>query len=101
MKSGLNSLIHLKEVRPVTVNKDVLAIDKAVDKLIKVSEEIGQRTEQIEKVKEEQYLATLQGIDDPTYQYQIDDLKCHRDDLDIDKSRARTDVYKKFEHYYS
>ncbi|HIY92380.1 MAG TPA: hypothetical protein H9820_05480 [Candidatus Companilactobacillus pullicola] len=83
------------------VNEDVLAISRAVDQLSKVSEEIGRTTEQIENVEEEQYLATLQGIDDPTYQYQIDNLRCHRDDLDIDKSKARTDVYEKFEHYYS
>lgn len=85
----------------MTANKDVLAIDKAVDQLAKVSEEIGQRTEQIEKVKGEKYLAILQGIDDPTYQYQIDDLECHRDELYNNQSRARADVYEKFEHYYS
>ena len=85
----------------MTVNRDVLAISRAVDQLAKVSEEIGRTTEQIEKVEEEQYLATLQGIDDPTYQYQIDNLKCYRDELDINKSRVRTDVYEKFEHYYS
>lgn len=85
----------------MTLNEDVLAISRAVDQLAKVSEEIGQRTEQIEKVKEKKYLAILQGIDDPTYQYRIDDLKCHRDELYINQSKARTDVYEKFEHYYS
>jgi len=46
----------------MTVNNDALAIDKAVDQLMKVSQEIGITTLQIEKVKEEQYLAISQGI---------------------------------------
>lgn len=36
----------------MTINNGALAIDKAVDQLIKVNEEIGRITEQMEKVKE-------------------------------------------------
>lgn len=46
----------------MTINNGALAIDKAVDQLIKVNEEIGWITEQIEKVKEEQHIAVSQGI---------------------------------------
>lgn len=85
----------------MTANNDALVVDKAVGRLMEVSEEIGQTTEQIEKVKEEQYIAVSKGICDPTYQYQIDNLTCHRDELGIERSRARTDIYIKFENYYT
>lgn len=84
----------------MTVNNDALEIDKAVDQLIKVSEKIGRTTEQIEKVKEEQHIAVSQGIEDPTYQWQIDMLKCYRDELYTNQSRTRTNVYEKFKDYY-
>jgi len=85
----------------MTANNDALVVDKAVGRLMEVSEEIGQTTEQIEKVKEKQYIAVSKGICDPTYQYRIDDLTCYRDELDVERSRARIDVYKKFENYYT
>ena len=85
----------------MTANNDALVVDKVVDQLMKVSEEIGQITEQIEKVKEEQYIAVSKGICDPTYQYQIDNLTCYRDELGVERSRVRIDVYKKFENYYT
>lgn len=85
----------------MTANNDALVVDKVVDQLMKVSEEIGRATEQIEKVKEEQYTAVSKGICDPTYQYQIDNLTCYRDELGTERSRVRTDVYKKFENYYT
>ena len=84
----------------MTANNDALVVDKVVDQLMEVSEKIGRANEQIEKTKEEQYLAVSKGICDPTYQYRIDDLTCYRDELDSDRSRARIDVYKKFENYY-
>ena len=85
----------------MTANNDALVVDKAVGQLMEVSEEIGQTTEQIEKVKEEQYIAVSKGICDPTYQYQIDNLTCYRDELGIERSRVRTDIYIKFENYYT
>ena len=84
----------------MAVDNDALAIDRAIDQLMEVSEEIGRITEQIEKVKDEQYQAVSQDIDDPTYQYQIDNLTCYRDELYNKQSRARTDVYEKFKNYY-
>lgn len=83
------------------INKDVVAIDESLNHHARVCKEIGRTDEQIESYKADQYLNKLQGIDYAPLQYSIDRLKKYRAELENDKQRAETDIYDRFEHYYS
>ena len=83
------------------INKDVVAIDEAFNRYVKICKEIGRTDERIEVFEAEQYLNKLRGDNHEPMQYSIDRLKKYRAGLEDDKSRAEVDIYKRFEHYYS
>ena len=83
------------------INKDVAAIENALDEFVRIGEEIGRITEQIESYEAKKYVESIQGINNESLHYHIERLKHHRDDLMIDKARAETVVREAFEHYYS
>ena len=83
------------------INKDVAAIENALDEFVRIGEEIGRITEQIESYETKKYVENVQGINNESLHYHIERLKHHRDDLMIDKARAETVVREAFEHYYS
>jgi len=83
------------------INKDVVAIDEIFNRYVKICKEIGRTDERIEAFGAEQYLNKLRGNDYESIQYSIDRLKKYRAGLEDDKSRAESDIYKRFEHYYS
>ena len=83
------------------INKDVAAIENALDEFVRINEEIGRITEQIEHYEARKYVENVQGIENQSITYQIKRLKHYRDDLMIDKARAETDVREAFEHYYA
>lgn len=85
----------------MAINKDVKAIDNALDEFIRIGEEIGRTAEQIESCEADQYVESVQGINNESLHYHIERLKHHRDDLMIDKARAETVVREAFEHYYA
>ncbi|WCG36383.1 hypothetical protein [Companilactobacillus farciminis] len=85
----------------MAINKDVTAIENALDEFVRIGEEIGRKSEQIEHYEARKYVENVQGIENQSITYQIKRLKHHRDDLMIDKARAETDVREAFEHYYS
>ena len=85
----------------MVINKDVIAIDESLNHHARVCKEIGRVDEQIEAYKADQYLNKLQGIDYEPLQHSINRLKKHRAELENNKQRAETDIYNRFEHYYS
>ena len=85
----------------MAINKDVTAIENALDEFAQIGEEIGRKSEQIEAYEARKYVENIQGIDNQSIAYHIERLKHHRDDLMIDKARAETVVREAFEHYYA
>lgn len=85
----------------MAINKDVVAIENALDEFVRIGEEIGRKSEQIEAYEARKYVESLQGINNEALHYHIERLKHYRDDLMIDKARAETVVREAFEHYYS
>lgn len=85
----------------MAINKDVVAIENALDEFVRIGEEIGRTTEQIESYEARKYVKNVQGIDNQSLTYHIERLKHYRDDLMIDKARAETVVREAFEHYYA
>lgn len=85
----------------MAINKDVVAIENALDEFVRIGEEIGRKSEQIESYEAKKYLESIQGIENQSLHYHIERLKHYRDDLMIDKARAETVVREAFEHYYS
>lgn len=85
----------------MAINKDVVAIDNALDEFVRIGEEIGRKSEQIESYEAKKYVESLQGINNEALHYRIERLKHYRDDLMIDKARAEKDVRNAFEHYYA
>ena len=85
----------------MNINKDVLAIENALDEFVRIGEEIGRKSEQIEAYEARNYVESLQGINNEALHYHIESLKHYRDDLDIDKTRAEKDVRDAFDHYYA
>ena len=85
----------------MAINKDVVAIENALDEFVRIGEEIGRKSEQIESYEAKKYLESMQGIENQPLHYHIERLKHHRDDLMIDKARAETVVREAFEHYYA
>ena len=85
----------------MAINKDVVAIENALDEFVRIGEEIGRKSEQIEAYEARNYVESMQGIDNQSLTYHIERLKHHLDDLMIDKARAETVVREAFEHYYS
>lgn len=85
----------------MNINKDVVAIENALDEFVRIGEEIGRNSEQIETYEAKKYVENVQGIENESITYHIERLKHYRDDLMIDKARAETAVREAFEHYYS
>lgn len=85
----------------MNINKDVLAIENVLDEFVRIGEEIGRTTEQIESYEADHYVESVQGINNESLHYHIERLKHHRDNLMIDKARAETVVREAFEHYYA
>lgn len=85
----------------MVINKDVIAIDNALNEFVRIGEEIGRTTEQIESYEADHYVESIQGINNESLHYHIERLKHYRDNLMIDKTRAETVVREAFEHYYS
>ncbi|AKP03552.1 hypothetical protein ABB44_07985 [Companilactobacillus farciminis] len=85
----------------MAINKDVVAIENALDEFVRIGEEIGRTTEQIESYEADHYVESVQGINNEPLHYHIERLKHHRDNLMIDKARAETAVREAFEHYYA
>jgi len=85
----------------MAINKDVVAIENALDEFVRIGEEIGRKSEQIEAYEAKKYVESIQEIDNPSLHYHIERLKHYRDDLMIDKARAEKDVREVFEHYYA
>ena len=85
----------------MAINKDVIAIDNALDEFVRIGEEIGRTTEQIESYEADHYVESIQGINNKSLHYHIERLKHYRDNLMIDKARAETDVREAFELYYA
>ena len=81
--------------------KDVIAIENALDEFVRIGEEIGRNSEQIETYEAKKYVENVQGIENESITYHIERLKHYRDDLMIDKARAETVVREAFEHYYA
>jgi len=85
----------------MAINKDVVAMDTTLDEFARISEEIGRISEQIETYEAKKYVESMQGIDNQSLHYHIERLKHYRDNLEIDKARAETDVRRAFDHYYA
>lgn len=85
----------------MNINKDVVAIENALDEFVRIGEEIGRTSEQLEHYEARKYVESVQGIDNQSLYYHIERLKHYRDDLMIDKARAETVVRDAFEHYYA
>lgn len=85
----------------MAINKDVVAIENALDEFVQIGEEIGRNSEQIETYEARKYVENVQGIDNQSLTYHIEHLKHYRDNLMIDKARAETAVREAFEHYYA
>lgn len=85
----------------MAINKDVVAIENALDEFVRIGEEIGRNSEQIETYEAKKYVENVQGIDNQSITYHIERLKHHRDDLMIDKARAEKNVREAFDHYYA
>ena len=85
----------------MAINKDVVAIENALDEFVRIGEEIGRKSEQIETYEAKKYVESMQGIENKSIVYHIERLKHHRDDLMIDKAKTETVVREAFEHYYS
>lgn len=85
----------------MAINKDVVAIKNSLDEFVRIGEEIGRKSEQIESYEAKKYLESMQGIENQSLHYHIERLKHYRDDLMIDKARAETVVREAFERYYA
>lgn len=85
----------------MAINKDVVAIENALDEFVRIGEEIGRKSEQIESYEAKKYVENVQGIENKSIAYHVERLKHYRDDLMIDKARAEKDVREAFEHYYA
>lgn len=82
------------------INKDVLAINEALDRFSKASESVGYANGSIEELLERRD-TTLNKDDRRAYGSQIERMD-HRLDISRDEQiRARADIQKAFEHYYS
>lgn len=84
----------------MTINKDVIAINEALDRFSKASESVGYANGSIEGLLERRD-TTLNKDDRRAYSSQIERMN-HRLDISRDEQiRAREDIQKAFEHYYS
>lgn len=82
------------------INKDVLAINEALDRFSKASESVGYANGSIEELLEKRD-TTLNKNDREAYNSQIERMD-HRLDISRDEQiRTRADIQKAFEHYYS
>ena len=84
----------------MNINKDILAINEALDRFSKASESVGYANGSIEELLERRD-AALNKDDRDAYNSQIERMD-HRLDISRDEQiRTRADIQKAFEHYYS
>lgn len=101
MKLELKSLIHLKEAKPVTeINKDVLAINEAMDRFASANESIGYANGSIAELISERIHARNED-DRNAFNSQIERMNYEVSECKDARDQAREDVQKAFEHYYS
>lgn len=84
----------------MTINKDILAINETLDQFSKASESVGYANGSIGELLEIRD-ATLNKDDRDAYSSQIERMDCRLDVLRNEQIRAREDVQKAFEQYYS
>jgi len=84
----------------VNINKDILEINKALDRFSKASESVGYANGSIDELLE-RIDATLNKDDRDAYSSLIERTDYRLDISRDEQIRAREDVQKAFEHYYS
>jgi len=84
----------------VNINKDILAINKALDRFSKASELVGYASGSIDELLERRD-GTKNPDDKEEFSSQIEKMD-HELDISRDEQiRTRADIQKAFEHYYS
>lgn len=84
----------------VNINKDVIAINEALDRFSKASESVGYANGSIGELLEIRD-ATLNKDDREAYSSLIERMDYRLDISRDEQIRAREDVQKAFEHYYA
>jgi len=84
----------------VNINKDIIAINEALDRFSKASELVGYASGSIDELLERRD-AALNKDDRDAYSSLIERTDYRLDISRDEQIRAREDVQKAFEHYYS
>ncbi|WP_195701893.1 hypothetical protein [Companilactobacillus futsaii] len=84
----------------MNINQDILDINEALDRFSRASEDIGYANGSIGELLEIRN-ATLNKDDREAYSSQIERMDYRLDVSRNEQIRARADIKKAFEHYYS
>lgn len=84
----------------MNINKDILAINEALDRFSKASESVGYASGSIDELLEKRD-ATLNKDDREAYSSLIERMDYRLDISRDEQIRARTAIQRAFEHYYS